>query len=130
MNMGARIKGLLTERGWKQADLLERVPEMDAGALSAIIKRDSRFSEYALGISRAFGVSLDFLIFGIEERPASAAAPAVEAGGGSLLNAEEVCELLTLYGACDEAGRSFIRDAARARAMHTATAVDQRKRRS
>lgn len=128
MNMGARIKGLLAERGWKQADLLERVPEMDAGALSAIINRDSRFSEYALGISKAFGVSLDYLIFGIEDQPAKTVTQVTDSTAP--LNTDDVCELLTLYGACDEAGRAFVRDAARARVKHASSALDKRKRRS
>lgn len=127
MNMGARIKQLLEARGWKQIDLLDRVPDLDAKSLSALIGRDSRFSEYALGIAKAFGVSLDYLIFGVEgkaaEQPATSPASAIET--------EEVVELLSLYGACDESGRRFILDAARARTQHTkALTTDKRQRRS
>lgn len=127
MNMGARIKELLEQRGWKQIDLLERVPELDSKSLSAIIKRDSRFSECALGIAKAFGVTLDYLIFGVDDQAASA--PASSQAAIKDMTGDELIELLTLYGACDQAGRSFIRDAARARLKHTDAVVgDQVKR--
>ena len=124
MNMGARIKELLEARGWKQIDLLERVPELDARSLSALISRDSRFSECAFGIAKAFGVSLDYLIFGIEDEAAN---------NGSVnahdLTASDVCELLTTYAALDEAGRSFVLEAARARLQHS-PAANKRQRRN
>lgn len=122
--MGARIKELLQQRGWRQIDLLERVPEMDAGALSALITRDSRFSEHAYGIAKAFDVSLDYLIFGIDDRAANNSTASAHD-----LTATDVCELLTAYAALDEAGRSFVLDAARARLQHTTTA-NKRQRRS
>lgn len=122
MNMGARIKALLQERGWKQSQLLERVPEMDAKALSALIKRDSRFSEYALGIAQALGVSLDYLIFGVGTQPES-----TQSSLPHNLNAADVCELLALYGACDEAGRDFVKAAARTRIEIAKASSNKRK---
>lgn len=124
MNMGARIKELLQERGWKQIDLLERVPEMEAGSLSALINRDSRFSEHALGIANAFGVSLNYLLFGSDRHTSDSSQRDV----GSDLNAQDVCELLALYGACDPAGREFIKATARARVEAIKTSTDKRKR--
>lgn len=117
MNMGARIKELLKARGWKQSDLLERVPDLDAKSLSAVINRDSRFSEYALGIAKGLGVSLDYLIFGVEDHATVVPAPSADPVLG--ITTDEVVELLRLYGACDQAGRNFIRDAARARLKHS-----------
>ncbi len=110
MNMGARIKELLRQKDWRQIDLLEKVPSMEAGALSAMINRDSRFSEHAFEIAKAFGVSLDFLIFGINETTANRRTIST-----SHLNATDTCELLTTYAALDEAGRSFVLEAARDR---------------
>jgi len=123
MNMGARIKQLLEDRGWKQIDLLDRVPEMDSKALSALITRNSRFSEHADKIAKAFGVSLDYLIFGIEDKAANNASVSKHD-----LTASEVCELLTLYATLDDDGRTFVLDAIRARLLHT-PATNKRQRR-
>lgn len=134
MNMGKRIKLLLEERGWKQSELCERVPDMEPKVLSALIKRDSRFSEYALGIARAFGVPLDYLIFGASQ-PGQASNDVIVAplGKASKVTTDEVCDLVQLYGSCDQSGRATILNVARAEAAESISdgrAADNRKRRT
>lgn len=64
MNMGGRIKLRLEELGWGQIDLLNRVPELEVGTLSALITRDSKRSVFAPQIAAALGVRLEWLISG------------------------------------------------------------------
>lgn len=68
MNMGGRIEQRLKELGWKQVDLLARVPELDAGTLSDLIRRDSKRSEFAARIASAMGVTLLWLLDGKEPK--------------------------------------------------------------
>ncbi len=109
MRMGARIEQILKDRGMSQADLLKKIPDMEPGTLSALIVRKSRFSENALAIARALGVSLEYLIFG-EESDESQAAPK------DALSASDVAELVTLFAACDQRGRQSILETCRAQA--------------
>ncbi len=55
--MGGRILARLTELGWDQVDLLRRVPDLDAKALSAMIKRNGAASQWSDDIARALGVA-------------------------------------------------------------------------
>lgn len=65
MNMGHRIALRLKELNWKQADLLDKVPELSPGTLSAMIKRDSKRSEFTSQIAKALRCSVDWLATGI-----------------------------------------------------------------
>lgn len=56
MNMGFRIRERLDELGWKQHHLLEKVPGLEAGTLSALIARDSKRSVWSEQIAEALGV--------------------------------------------------------------------------
>lgn len=70
MNLGGRISQRLDELGWKQVDLVDRVPGLDAATLSALIKRDSRRSNWATQIAAALNVSVEYLLTG--EHPSGA----------------------------------------------------------
>ena len=65
MNMGQRIADCLSEKNWKQIDLLRHVPDLDAASLSAIIKRDSKHSKFSTRIAMALGVNHDWLMEGL-----------------------------------------------------------------
>ncbi len=69
MNIGGRIQQRLEALGWKQRDLLDRVPDLSAQSLSNIIRRDSKRSELDVVIAGALGVSVQWLVYG-EESPA------------------------------------------------------------
>lgn len=64
MNMGKRVFNRLQELDWSQAALCSLVPEMDTATLNAMIKRDSKKSKFALEISNALGVNVQWLIDG------------------------------------------------------------------
>ena len=61
MNLGGRIAIRLQELGWSQVELLDRVPDMGAGTLSATILRDAKKSQFAPVIAKALGVTLEWL---------------------------------------------------------------------
>lgn len=125
MNMGARIEELLKQRDMKQVDLLKKVPELDAKALSAAINRDSRFNEFALEIAEALGVSLEYLLFGVDRK--SSVASSRQEDHRQFLPTEEACELLHLYGSCGNDGRTIILNTARSLVEVTDTTLNQRK---
>lgn len=64
MNMGKRIAEKLSSLGWKRQDLLDRVPDLTAQALSNLIRRDSKRSEWDETIADALGVSILWLVYG------------------------------------------------------------------
>lgn len=64
MNIGGRIQQRLEALGWKQKDLLERVPDLSAQSLSNLIRRDSVRSELDVVIAEALGVSVMWLVYG------------------------------------------------------------------
>jgi len=64
MNMGRRIADRLGELGWKQRDLLDRVPDLTPQALSNLITRDSKRSEWDLAIAHALGCSVLWIVYG------------------------------------------------------------------
>lgn len=65
MNLGRRIDKCLEELGWRQVDLLARVPDLEPATLSALIKRDSKWSDHAIAIAEALGVHLHWLLSGV-----------------------------------------------------------------
>jgi phage repressor protein C with HTH and peptisase S24 domain len=64
MNMGKRIKLRLEELHWQQRHLLEKVPGLETGTLSALIARDSKRSEWSEPIAAALGVTHGWLTRG------------------------------------------------------------------
>ena len=68
MNLGKRIEQRLRELGWRQVDLLDRVPEMGAGTLNATIKRDAKKSDFAAAIAKALRVRLEWLQTGADPK--------------------------------------------------------------
>lgn len=68
MNIGGRIKKRLEELGWERARLIELVPDLTPANLSALIRRDSKRSEFDEQIAKALGVSLLWLVYGHEPK--------------------------------------------------------------
>lgn len=68
MAIGQRIKKRLEDLGWERRDLMERVPDLTPQALSNLINRDSVRSEWDMPIAEALGVSVLWLVYGIEEK--------------------------------------------------------------
>lgn len=64
MNIGSRIQHRLQELHWERRDLLERVPDLTPQALSNLIKRDSKRSEWDEANAAALGVSVLWLVYG------------------------------------------------------------------
>ncbi len=69
MNIGGRIEQRLRELGWSRKDLLDRVPDLSAQALSNLILRDSKRSEWDKAIADALGKSVMWLVYGEETPP-------------------------------------------------------------
>ena len=65
MALGRRVKECLDELGWKSVELLERVPDLSAQTLSALIRRDSMTSEHVFKIARALGANPEYLQDGV-----------------------------------------------------------------
>lgn len=68
MNIGGRIVQRLSALKWERKDLLEKVPDLTAQALSNLIRRDSVRSEWDEVIADALGVSVLWLVYGKEEQ--------------------------------------------------------------
>ncbi len=66
MNMGKRIEERINSLGWKRRDLLQRVPDLTDQALSNLIRRDSKRSEWDELIANALGVTVLWLVYGRE----------------------------------------------------------------
>jgi hypothetical protein len=64
MNIGKRIEQRLLDLHWERNDLLSRVPDLSAQALSNLIRRDSKRSEWDEVIAAALGVSVLWLVYG------------------------------------------------------------------
>ena len=71
MNMGRRIAARLAELGWKQKDLVDRVPDLTPQTLSNLVKRDSHRSDWERAIADALGVSVSWLVYGQEDVPSA-----------------------------------------------------------
>jgi hypothetical protein len=67
MNMGKRITQRLSALEWERKDLLDRVPDLTAQALSNLIRRDSKRSEWDERIADALNVSVMWLVYGKED---------------------------------------------------------------
>lgn len=77
MNLGKRIEARLNELNWTRNQLLEKVTELSAQALSNLIVRDSRRSEWDEQIAKALGVSVLWLVYGYDDMPRAEAPAAV-----------------------------------------------------
>lgn len=66
MGIGKRIKDTLEKRGLQRADLMEKLPGLTPQALSNLIVRDSKRSEWDEAIADALGVSVMWLVYGKE----------------------------------------------------------------
>ncbi len=64
MNLGGRVKQERETRGWSQPQLASRISGLSQQALAALESRDSKTSEFAVGLADALGVSLRWLISG------------------------------------------------------------------
>lgn len=71
MALGKRIKSRLDDLGWSQNDLLEKVDGLTKQALSNLIKRDSKRSEWDEKIALALGVSVLWLVYGDDKKDAN-----------------------------------------------------------
>lgn len=69
MAIGKQIVKRLNELGWKNRDLLDRVPSLSTAALHNLIKRDSKRSEFDVLIADALGISVMQLVYGDETYP-------------------------------------------------------------
>lgn len=76
MNIGGRIEKQLSALNWERKDLLARVPDLTAQALSNLIRRDSVRSEWDEVIADALGVSVMWLVYGKDEASHQANEPA------------------------------------------------------
>jgi hypothetical protein len=52
--------------GWDRSDLMDRIPSLTPQALSNLIRRDSKRSEWDTEIAAALGVSVLWLVYGID----------------------------------------------------------------
>lgn len=68
VRMGFRIRDRLAELGWGQVDLLERIPDLDKGTLSAIITNNRIASVWSDEIADALGVEHRWLQTGRGEK--------------------------------------------------------------
>lgn len=66
MAIGKRIEQTLKRRGWERSDLMEKIPNLTPQALSNLIRRDSKRSEWDESIADALGVSVMWLVYGHE----------------------------------------------------------------
>jgi hypothetical protein len=67
MAIGTRIKKRLGDLGWERRDLLAEVPALTPQALSNLILRDSKRSEWDQAIAKALMVSVNWLVYGDEQ---------------------------------------------------------------
>jgi len=67
MNIGGRIQQRLDQLKWQRKDLLERVEGLSDQNLSNLIRRDSTRSEWDTRIASALGVTVLWLVYGIDD---------------------------------------------------------------
>lgn len=89
MNMGKRVAERLKELGWLQKELLERVPELEAGNLSAMIKRDGVRSKWSEQIAAALGVRHAWLTSGTPPKEVSDTNPAAVAAESTVSDLDD-----------------------------------------
>lgn len=111
MALGKRIKHRLDELGWERKDLLARVPNLSPAALSSLIRRDSKRSEFDLAIADALGMSVMELVY--DEKPAYPQQNVVpltarEPGkfSGPLSDLVAIAETMSERGVCELVGQA------------------------
>lgn len=62
--IGKRITARLKHLGWERKDLLNALPELSPQALSNLITRDSRRSEWDEALAKALGMHVMELVYG------------------------------------------------------------------
>lgn len=67
MAIGKRIEKRLADLGWERRDLLAELPTLTPQALSNLILRDSKRSEWDQAIAKALRVSVNWLVYGDEQ---------------------------------------------------------------
>ena len=115
--IGGRIQQRLEALGWKQKDLLDRVPDLSAQSLSNLIRRDSVRSELDVVIAEALGVSVMWLVYGDDQSAIETTQP----GDSSVLS-----DLAALEPEDADVWRAQIRAAAiKARKQHAGCIPDR-----
>lgn len=66
MAIGKRIEERLSKLGMDRAQLMEKLPSLTPQALSNLIRRDSKRSEWDEAIADALGVSVLWLVYGYD----------------------------------------------------------------
>lgn len=66
MAIGKRILETLEKRGMERSDLMSKIPNLTPQALSNLIRRDSKRSEWDEAIADALEVSVMWLVYGKE----------------------------------------------------------------
>lgn len=64
VNIGGRILQRLEELNWERKDLLAKIPDLTPQALSNLIRRDSKRSEWDEIVATALGVHVMWLVYG------------------------------------------------------------------
>lgn len=67
MAIGKRIEQRLKDLEWERADLLSALPDLSAQALSNLIRRDSKRSEWDQAIAKALKTSVLWLVYGEQD---------------------------------------------------------------
>lgn len=128
MNIGKRIEQRLNELNWERKDLLAKVPDLSTAALSNLIRRDSKRSEWDERIARALEVSVMWLVYGKETDvyPSGTTHRVSEPGNITPFQAAPhpaVAEVIQLMTHTDELGKGMMlakaRDIAKERALQT-----------
>ncbi len=111
MALGKRIKHRLDELGWERKDLLAKVPNLSPAALSSLIRRDSKRSEFDLAIADALGMSVMELVY--DEKPAYShqnviplTAREPEKFSGALADLVAIAETMSERGVCELVGQA------------------------
>ncbi len=115
MNMGKRIASRLAELGWKQKDLVDKVPDLTPQTLSNLVSRDSERSKWEREIAESLGVTVEWLVYGDEA--------AISAGVVQMPEPAEIAEVSALMRAMTPAGRDMVLCCARMVAAHHSVAV-------
>ena len=79
MAIGKRIAQRLEALGWSRSQLMDAVDGLTPQALSNLITRDSKRSEWDEAIAQALGVSVMWLVYGRDDAYSHGSATVIEA---------------------------------------------------
>ena len=105
MALGKRIHELLQRPGWDRKRLLDAVPGLTPQALSNLIRRDSRRSEWDEQLAQALGVSVTWLVYGRDDYQARAKVIPLQAAEPPAMSGL-LSELVALARGLDERGQT------------------------